>query len=367
MLDQLDGMFAIALAGSHGLLLARDALGIKPLYYGCKGSTLLAASELKAFPPMDELNRLPAGHAMFATGKTWQFARTFPPYSPLITPPMSDILSEIRRRLDRAVVKRLMSDVPVGVYLSGEVDSSLVATLMRSYTVQLHSFTAGMAGAADIEATRQVARFLGTEHHELIYTADGVQAALPEVISHLKSFDAPLARFAVPMHFVSRLASEHVKVVFSGEGADELFAGYAYLAGIEDREQLRRELADITLRLQDTNLQRTDRMSMAATTLFIWPVAALMGKIQNPLKLFCGRRAALPLLVGGTFFGPFLGIFLSLVAIQHTNTGVAATLMSLMPILIIPLDFAFHHDKPSLRAVLGTVVAVAGVAILFLR
>ena len=81
MLDQLDGMFAFALAGSRGVLLARDTLGIKPLYYGRKGSTFLAASELKAFPPMDELNMLPAGHAMFATGDPWRFAPPFPLFS----------------------------------------------------------------------------------------------------------------------------------------------------------------------------------------------------------------------------------------------------------------------------------------------
>jgi asparagine synthase (glutamine-hydrolysing) len=223
----------------------------------------MAASELKAFPPMDELHMLPAGHAMYANGEPWRFARPFPPLEPLVEQPLPEILMEIRRRLDRAVTKRLMGDVPVGVYLSGGLDSSLVAALMRPHTLDLHSFAAGMAGSPDIEAARQVASFLGTEHHELIYTADQVEAALPEVIGHLESFDAPLVRSAVPMYFVSRLAAESVKVVLSGEGADELFAGYSYLAGMPGAGLLRRELADITLRLQDTNLQRADRMSMA--------------------------------------------------------------------------------------------------------
>jgi asparagine synthase (glutamine-hydrolysing) len=263
MLDRLDGMFALALAGPHGLLLARDTLGIKPLYYGRKGDTFYAASELKAFPAMDELRMLPAGHAMFAGGQPWRFARPFPPHPSLITPPLPEVLREIRMRLEQAVVKRLMSDVPVGVYLSGGLDSSLIAAMMRPHTVQLHSFTAGMEGAPDLEAAREIARFLDTEHHELIYTAEDVEAAIPEVIRHLESFDAPLVRSAVPMYFVSRVAAEHVKVVLSGEGADEVFAGYAYLAGIASRVGLRQELNDITLRLQDTNLQRADRMSMA--------------------------------------------------------------------------------------------------------
>lgn len=263
MFDQLDGMFALALAGPHGLLLARDPLGIKPLYYGRKGKTLLAASELKAFPPMDEIKMLPAGHIMFATGEPRRFSRPFPTDLPLLTPTLPEIMQGIRRRLETAVYKRLMSDVPVGVYLSGGLDSSLIAALMRPHTVQLHSFTAGMEGAPDIAAARQVANFLGTSHHELIYTAEEVKNALPEVIRYLESFDAPLVRSAVPMYFVSKLAAEHVKVVLSGEGADELFAGYSYLGKITNGPTLRKELADITIRLQDTNLQRADRVSMA--------------------------------------------------------------------------------------------------------
>jgi asparagine synthase (glutamine-hydrolysing) len=263
MFNHLDGMFAMALAGPQDVLLARDPLGIKPLYYGRKGSTFLAASELKAFPPMDELHMLEAGKAMFASGKSWSFSPLFPPFPSLMTPPMPEILREIRRRLEQAVLKRLMGDVPVGVYLSGGLDSSLVAALMRPHSVHLHSFTAGMEGAPDLQAARRIAQYLGTEHHELIYTVDDIRAALPEVIWHLESFDAPLVRSALPMYFVSRLAAEHVKVVLSGEGADELFAGYAYLARLGTGKKLRKELADITIRLQDTNLQRADRMSMA--------------------------------------------------------------------------------------------------------
>ncbi|PKO01098.1 MAG: asparagine synthase B [Chloroflexi bacterium HGW-Chloroflexi-4] len=262
MLSQLDGMFAIALASSRGLLLARDPIGIKPLYYGKRGDLFIAASELKAFPEMDDIKMLPAGYAMYAGEAPWQFSKPFPPHNPLIAPSIEDVLKEIRRRLDVAVEKRLMSDVPVGVYLSGGLDSSLVAALMRPHTVNLHSFTAGMEGAPDLESARTVAKFLDTEHHELIYTAKDVEKAIPEVIRALESFDAPLVRSAVPMYFVSKLAAKYVKVVLSGEGADELFAGYSYLGKIKDRNRLRQELSDITLRLQDTNLQRADRVSM---------------------------------------------------------------------------------------------------------
>ncbi len=106
---------------------------------------------------------------------------------------------------------------------------------------------------------------------------------------------------------------------------------------------------------------------MAAATLFIWPAAVLMGKIQNPVKLFRDKGRAVLFLLGGTFFGPFLGVWLSMVAIKHTNTGVAATLMSLMPVFIIPLEMKIHGTRFSFRAISGTVLTVSGVAILFLR
>jgi asparagine synthase (glutamine-hydrolysing) len=263
MLDQLDGMFAFALAGPHGLLLARDPLGIKPLYTGRRGDMFMAASELKAFPRMDELHMLPAGHALLAGEKEWRYARPFPPERPIVRPPLSEALAEVRRRFEEAVVKRLMSDVPVGVFLSGGLDSSLVAAIMRPHTVRLHSFTAGMKGSPDLQAAAAAAKFLGTEHHELVYTAADVHKAIPDVVRSMESFDAPLIRSAVPMYFISKLAAEHVKVVLSGEGADELFAGYEYLRRLGGGERLKKELADITVRLQDTNLQRADRISMA--------------------------------------------------------------------------------------------------------
>lgn len=262
MLARLDGMFAFALAGPKGMLLARDPLGIKPLYYGRKGNTFIAASELKAFPEMDELHALPAGHAMLAGGQPWRFARPLPPRPVLCDLPLSEALDGIRRRLETAVIKRLMSDVPVGIYLSGGLDSSLVAAMMRPHTVELISFTAGIKGAPDLAMAKSVAKLLGTQHHELLYTAEDVEQALPEVIRYLESFDAPLVRSAIPMYFLSKLAARFVKVVLTGEGADELFAGYDYLRQFERDEDLNREMVNIMVRLQDTNLQRADRVTM---------------------------------------------------------------------------------------------------------
>jgi asparagine synthase (glutamine-hydrolysing) len=180
----------------------------------------------------------------------------------LVDPPLPEVLEGIRVRLETAVVKRLMSDVPVGVFLSGGLDSSLVAAMMRPHTVDLFSFTAGIKGAPDLAMAKSMAEYLGTEHYELLYTENDVEQALPEVIRYLESFDAPLVRSAIPMYFLSTLASRYVKVALTGEGADELFAGYDYLKRFEREEDLNRELVDILVRLQDTNLQRADRVTM---------------------------------------------------------------------------------------------------------
>jgi asparagine synthase (glutamine-hydrolysing) len=263
MLVELDGMFAMALAGPEGVLLARDPVGIKPLYYGWKDEAFLAASELGCFPRMDSLHQLPAGTMLRPESEPRHFALPFPPPHPVFAPSVDDAQQEVRRRLEEAVAKRLMGDVPVGVFLSGGLDSSLIAAIMRPATVNLHSFTAGIAGAPDLEAARIVADYLGTEHHELVYTQEDVERALPDVIRHLESFDAPLVRSAIPMYFVSRVASRHVKVVLTGEGADELFAGYEYLKRLGGGNRLRSEQHNILVRLQDTNLQRADRMTMA--------------------------------------------------------------------------------------------------------
>lgn len=130
LLTELDGMFAFALAGPQGILLARDPLGIKPLYFAQRDDRFVAASELRAFHADDAVQILPAGWAMRLGGRSWRFAAPIPPGPGGVTPSLSEILSAIRHRLQKAVVKRLMGDVPVGVYLSGGLDSSLVAAIM---------------------------------------------------------------------------------------------------------------------------------------------------------------------------------------------------------------------------------------------
>jgi asparagine synthase (glutamine-hydrolysing) len=163
------------------------------------------------------------------------------------------------------VHKRLIADpgVPVGVSLSGGLDSSLIAALARQGRSKLDTFVVGMESSEDVARSRQVAAALGTSHHVYIYTFEEMLEILPRVIYHLESFDAALVRSAIPNYFLARLAAETVRVILTGEGADELFGGYAYLRDVSDPQAFQRELLTITGSLHNTNLQRTDRMTMA--------------------------------------------------------------------------------------------------------
>jgi asparagine synthase (glutamine-hydrolysing) len=128
---------------------------------------------------------------------------------------------------------------------------------------ELHTFSVGVEGSADIEAARLVARHIDSIHHEYLYTPQEVMAKLPEIIYHLESFDQDLVRSAIPCYFCSRLASDYVKVILTGEGADELFAGYTYYKDIHNPDDLHRELHRSVTALHNINLQRVDRLTMA--------------------------------------------------------------------------------------------------------
>jgi asparagine synthase (glutamine-hydrolysing) len=261
--SQLDGMFAFVVTDGDDFLVARDPFGIKPLYFGEDAAGVLwFASELKALQGRcAAMSALPPGTFMDAS------RRVTPWFEPAWTqargvrwdaPP-----DELLARLEHAVVKRLMSDVPIGIFLSGGLDSSLIAALTRRHVDRLQTFAVGIEGAPDLIAARRVAVTLRTEHYERTYTLQEVVTRLEEVIYHLESYDPALVRSALPCFFVSELAARHVKVVLTGEGADELFAGYGYMAGIQDSDSLHRECVRLLRGLHAMNLQRVDRMTMA--------------------------------------------------------------------------------------------------------
>ncbi len=258
--EMLDGMFAFALIDGDDVYMARDPLGIKPLYYGWDGEMLHFGSEIKALKgKVETIEEFPPGHwfttrdglvKYYDLEKIGDEARKQKPAS----------IADIRETLKKAVRKRLMSDVPVGVYLSGGLDSTIVATLVAQELPNVHSFAVGVEGSEDLKYAREAAKVIGTQHHECVYTEEEMIEALPEIIYHLESFDPLLVRSAIPNYFLARLTREYVTVVLTGEGADELYAGYHYL---KEKSDLHNELVALTSTLYNCNLQRCDRMTMA--------------------------------------------------------------------------------------------------------
>jgi asparagine synthase (glutamine-hydrolysing) len=262
LVNELDGMFAFAIADGSNLFAARDPIGIKPLYFAERENAFWFASELKTLAPYCENVR------EFPPGTSFHSKRGFSTFYtvPTVEPEdrsAEDFIRELRSTLEHAVTKRLMSDVPLGAFLSGGVDSSIIAAVARRNMDSLHTFTVGLEGSRDLEAARVVAKHLDTIHHEYVLTADELRARLPEIIYYLESFDCDLVRSAIPCYFTSRLAADYVKVILTGEGADELFAGYTYYRGIDDPDVLGRELRRSVQSLHNINLQRVDRMTMA--------------------------------------------------------------------------------------------------------
>ena len=290
--DQLDGMFALAIADGDELYLARDPIGIKPLYVRETDNSITYGSELKAFgSDLDHVKELPPG-TWFRSDLGMHSYHDIQ-WSLPENRSISFWCSGIRRKLDHAVEKRLMSDVPVGTFLSGGLDSSIITALAQHHLGRVHTVAVGMERSPDLEAAREVARHLGTIHHEGTFSAKDIVECLPQIIFQLESFDVDLVRSAIPCFFASRLAEKHMKVVLSGEGADELFAGYTYHKELGHSDQLHEELGNSVRALHNMNLQRVDRMTMAHSIEGRVPfldldVIGLAGRIPPQLKL-CGN------------------------------------------------------------------------------
>lgn len=279
-IDELRGMFAFVVAGEDGsFVAARDPVGIKPLFWARRGDSVLFASELRAFDPewQPEVEVFPPGHYWTPKEGLVRFAHAVPrdleeiktfdgpaePGSPI----PGEVLGLVRDRLIDTVERRMMGDVPVGVFLSGGLDSNLVAAIAARWAkrngTRLKTFAVGLEDSPDLIAARGVAEYLETEHHEATYTAEEAVSTLPEVVRAIESFDPKLVHSAVPNYLLAQLASRYVKVVLTGEGADEIFAGYEYMEEIEDEKDLHAELIRTIEGLHNLNLQRGDRVTMA--------------------------------------------------------------------------------------------------------
>jgi len=265
----LDGMFAFAIFDGDDYMLARDPIGIKPLYYGYVDGNLYFSSELGAMSlaQVDEVHEFPAGY--YYTNKEG-FVQYYevPPIEDHLLTEVDETCKAIRETFIKAVKKRLLADkeIHVGSFCSGGLDSSLVAAIAAEEIPHLHTFAVGMKDAAgdesdDLKASRIAAAHIGSTHHELIFTEDEYYEALPLVIQKLESYDPSLVRCAIPCYFTCKLAAEYVTVVLTGEGADELFAGYHYMKNYP-MDMLNEEAYRCIGNLHNINLQRADRMGM---------------------------------------------------------------------------------------------------------
>ena len=271
-LGRLNGMFAFVMASRDGrFVAARDPVGIKPLYWARPphaNGAVRFASEMHAFDVdwQPYVEPFPPGHSWTPEDGLVRFASAVPEtLEPM--PDGEDLRDGTRAVLVRAVERQMMGDVPVGVFLSGGLDSSLVAAIAgrwaRARDLPLHTFAVGTKASPDLAAARVVAEHLGTEHHEIDYTAAEALESLPGVVRAIESFDPGLVRSAVPNYMLARMTRQHVRVVLTGEGADELFAGYEYLREFTAAADLQAELERTVRSLHNLNLQRCDRVTMA--------------------------------------------------------------------------------------------------------
>jgi len=239
---------------------------VKPLYWARVGGATMFASEIRAFDVAHRgaVEEFPPGFRWAPAAGLRRF-RELHVAGPELTS-RGEALDLVRVTLETAVRRRMMADVPVGVFLSGGLDSSLVAAIMAEHSTDsmgpVHSFAAGTEGSSDLIAARRVAEHLGLEHHERVYDADEVVAVLPEVVRCIESYEPSLVRSAVPNYLLAEQTARTVKVVLTGEGADELFAGYDHYRDVATCD-LRDELVRSISSLHHLNLQRCDRVTMA--------------------------------------------------------------------------------------------------------
>ena len=251
-IDQLNGIFSFVLydATTDDYLVARDPIGVIPLYIGHdQDGTVYVASELKALEGQcDEYKPFPPGH--FCTSKhggqieRW-YQRDWFSYDDMkwATSDREEAVKMVKEALMATVKRQLMSDVPYGVLLSGGLDSSVVSAIAKLYAAKrietndehdawwprLHSFAVGLKGAPDLAKAREVAEHIGTVHHEVNYTIQEGLDAIRDVIYYIETYDVTTVRASTPMYLLARvIRSMGIKMVLSGEGADEIFGGYLY-------------------------------------------------------------------------------------------------------------------------------------------
>jgi len=280
--EKLNGIFAFAIFDefNNEFFIARDHMGIIPLYMGWDGDgTFYVASELKALEGVcSKIELFPPGH-YFHSGDSEPTAWYTPDWKEFdnVKNNMTSI-EDLHDALSAAVHRQLMSDVPYGVLLSGGLDSSITSALAKKYAAhrvetddqqaawwpQLHSFSVGLEGSPDLAAAQEVAKHIGTIHHEIKFTIQEGLDAIREVIYHLETYDITTIRASTPMYLMARaIKALGIKMVLSGEGADELFGGYLYFHKAPNEKEFHEETVRKLEKLHQYDCLRANK-SLAA-------------------------------------------------------------------------------------------------------
>jgi len=277
-LNEIDGIFAFSLydPNTKDYFVARDHIGIIPLYIGWdENGVTYVASEMKSIESYcEKLQEFPPGNYY----KNGEFTQWYQPNWVNEIPTDAVSLPKLKKALEDSVHKQLMCDVPYGVLISGGLDSSVIAAIAAKYSKKrvesgdaeeawwprLHSFAIGLDGSPDLKAAKIVADAIGTVHHECKYTIQEGLDALRDVIYHLETYDVTTIRAATPMYLMARkIKSMGIKMVLSGEGADEVFGGYLYFHMAPNKEELHHETVRKLQKLSKYDCLRANK-SMAA-------------------------------------------------------------------------------------------------------
>ncbi|HOX31395.1 MAG TPA: asparagine synthase B [Spirochaetales bacterium] len=278
----LNGIFAFVIYDPRdgSFFIARDHIGINPLYWGRDGSgNLFVASEMKALHDVcTSFEVFPPGH--YYDSKEGRLVRWYEPgwAAPGFVPKGEEDLGALRDALEAAVTRQLMCDVPYGLLISGGVDSSIVAAIAarhaerrvesggadKAWWPRIHSFSVGLPGAPDTKYARTVAKAIGSQHHEIEFTVQEALDAIPDVVWHLETFDVTTIRAGTPMYLMSRfIRSMGIKMILSGEGSDEIFGGYLYFHKAPNATEFHEELVRKLSLLHLYDCQRANKAMCA--------------------------------------------------------------------------------------------------------
>jgi asparagine synthase (glutamine-hydrolysing) len=259
---ELEGDFACAITDGDKLILARDTVGVRPLYYGHSAGRLCFASEAKGLLGLDDVKEFPPGYV-------YSSELGFQKYTPqAVETPEFESFEQAKevlvQLLEEAVQKRMDDEAVGGIFLSGGLDSSIVASIAKDIKPDIEAFTVALEGGQDLPLARDVVRYLGMKHHVYIFTEKEIEEILPQAIYHMETFEESCVHGALANFLASQFVSAYTNCVLTGEGADEFLGGYdGQFRQAKDREEVATVVDKLINIAHNTALQRLDRLVAA--------------------------------------------------------------------------------------------------------